>query len=192
MLADKQNRLIWGFPWCLVLYFSVAMAAPQTIAEEQARLYAIQLESSRTPHLADYEVISEYGTLYTYRPRGAQGLVRVRMGYYRSRAAAGAALEKIRAQGFSDAYLSRVRDPGRDRVADMAPLPLVKTAARPPETSAAASPEAEVQVTRSAELPPAARVSAPVPAMKPSPLAKKKSRRSAEIAGPPIPDPFAE
>ncbi len=210
MLSDRRIRL----GWLLMLSFacSVADAAAQT---DETPVYAVQLESSRKPQLADYAVISEYGTLYTYRPRGGQGLVRVRMGYYRSRAEAEAILEKIRAQGFSDAYLSRVRDPGRDRAVPKAapPSPVVKAAARPPQTIAETSPQKKgVQATVSTQLPPTAKAPVPAPqavmkkrlppeaapAAKPLPVVEKKSRPPvsprplSEIAGEPLPDPFAE
>jgi len=208
MLSDRRIRL----GWLLMLFLACSVAGAATQMDETP-VYAIQLESSRKPHLADYALISEYGTLYTYRPRGTQGLVRVRMGYYHSRAEAEAALEKIRAQGFSDAYLSRVRDPGRDRAVLMPSPAPVKAAARPPQTTAETSPQKkELQATVSTQLPPAGKASVPVPkaavktalprepvsAKKPHPMAKQKSRRPpsrrlpAAIAGEPIPDPFAE
>jgi len=78
--------------------------------------YIIQLESSYRPNLADYDRIRQYGPVYTKKDTTGRNLTYVRMGNYNSHAAARQMLEKVRAEGFNDAYIIRTRQTAQSTV----------------------------------------------------------------------------
>lgn len=66
--------------------------------------YSIQVVSAQSPNLADYSLLSEFGSIYTEHVNN--NTVRVKVGSYFKREEAEMALKKIRKQGFPDAFLS--------------------------------------------------------------------------------------
>ncbi len=151
-------------------------------------VYAIQLESSRQPDLSDYAAIEGLGRLYTYRPRGGDGPVRVRLGYYGSREEGEAVLARIRALGFSDAYLSKVKHPGRYRAVPAPRQAAVRVA--PPVQAPTAERAASAGTERAAAPPSTA--GEKHPPSPPSPAARPLRLGPGPLAGDAIPDPFAE
>ncbi len=86
--------------------------------------YAIQLESSLHPRLADYKSIEQWGTLYIYQHQAGVGLQRVRLGYYDKLEDARSALIKIMNAGFGKAYITHVHPSSqRNKPPPVAPKP---------------------------------------------------------------------
>jgi len=85
-----------------------------------ARQYVIQLEASRTPEMADFESVRQYGKLFTQEAANRPGLIYVRLGTYPSLVEARRVLSLVKSQGFHDAYIMRSRAGGAPRARDTA------------------------------------------------------------------------
>ena len=104
--------------------------------------YAIQLESSRHPRLADYESFRQWGTLYIYQRQSGVGLQRVRLGYYDKLENARSVLEKIIHAGFRKAYITRIQQSRRHEKPPPPPLKPVPQA-MPEKTAEQKAPSDE-------------------------------------------------
>ena len=66
--------------------------------------YAIQLGAYKNPDMTIFSILDEYGTVYTVL--SSDGLTRIKLGNYASRAEAEEVLKAIRNIGYRDAFLS--------------------------------------------------------------------------------------
>ncbi len=85
------------------LYFILALLMCFT-SQTYAGTYAIQLAASKTPELATFASLEEFGNLYT--TDAGNGLIRTRLGPYLSKQTALEALTKVHAAGHSTAFLA--------------------------------------------------------------------------------------
>ncbi len=86
----------------LVSGFCTASDDVQNMADDMR--YAIQLGASAQPDMARYNKVKRYGYLYTVD--AGNGMQRVMLGRFTSRAKADKALRSVKAKGFKDAFVS--------------------------------------------------------------------------------------
>jgi len=81
---------------------------PTTKTTRNNGRYAIQLESSRHPQMADYKSLRQWGTLYIDPHQSNIGMQRVKLGDYDKLEDARWVLKKIQDSGFNEAYITQI------------------------------------------------------------------------------------
>ena len=88
-------------------HFKAVILLSLVTGETWASQYAIQLEASKSPYLERFEVLSNYGSLYT--ETADNGYIRTRLGPYESKRKTLDTLRYVHEEGFTDAIIVKHR-----------------------------------------------------------------------------------